>query len=235
MLNFFLPINLICPFNFRKKISILFLRFLPEFRCSNIFAVTKQTRNQIFWWSIKKIFFLKIFTFVLLGGFLDGFSKFWLFIVKICIFNWYLFSYFRKLYHAHAEHTWKRAYAHWAYEEWIFTHAQPVVKCEQFLHVHPCSAYAERISSHSEHTWNEFHRWLSIHGMYLIAGWAYAEMFKSWISRPNQIRFSKILCYRPLGPFGFCKKSERANFLLNFFRPIRYVTIHTLRQPWSLF
>jgi hypothetical protein len=33
-------------------------------------------------------------------------------------------------------------------------------------------------------------------------------MFKSLISRPNRIRFSKISCYRPLGPYGFglCKK-----------------------------
>ncbi len=34
---------------------------------------------------IQKIFFFKIFTMVLLDGFLDGFSKFWFFIVKICI------------------------------------------------------------------------------------------------------------------------------------------------------
>jgi hypothetical protein len=90
--------------------------------------------------------------------------------------------------------------AHWAYEEQIFAHAQPAVKCEQFLHVHLCWAYAERISSHTEHTQNEFHRWLSIRGMDFIAGWAYMKMFKSWISLPNRIRFSKISCYRPLGP-----------------------------------
>ncbi len=30
--------------------------------------------------------------------------------------------------------------------------------------------------------------------------WAYAEMFKSQISRPNRIQFSKISCSRPLGP-----------------------------------
>ncbi len=79
--------------------------------------------------------------------------------------------------------------AHWAYEERFFAHAQPVVKCEQFLHENPCWAYAEQISSHTEHMRNEFHRWLSIRRMDFIAGWAYAEMFKSWISRPNRIRF----------------------------------------------
>ncbi len=54
--------------------------------------------------------------------------------------------------------------AHWADEERIFAHAQPAVKCEQFLHVNLCWAYAERISSLAEHTRNGFHRWLSIRG-----------------------------------------------------------------------
>jgi hypothetical protein len=41
---------------FSKNISILFLRFLPEFRCSNIFAVSEHTRNQIFLASYQKFF-----------------------------------------------------------------------------------------------------------------------------------------------------------------------------------
>ncbi len=75
----------------------------------------------------------------------------------------------------------------------------------------PCWAYAEQILSHTEHTRNEFHRMLSIRRTDFIACWACAEMFKSQISRPNRIRFSKISCYRPLGPygFGFCKKSQK--------------------------
>ncbi len=70
-----------------------------------------------------------------------------------------------------------------------------------------CWAYAERILSHTEHTRNEFHRMLS------ILGTACAEMFKSRISLPIRIRFLKISCYRPLGPygFGFCKKSIKKN------------------------
>ncbi len=55
-------------------------------------------------------------------------------------------------------------------------------------------AYAKRILSLAEH---------------MIAGWACAEMFKSWISQPNRLQCSKISCYRPLRPWGFvfCKKS----------------------------
>ncbi len=40
---------------------------------------------------------------------------------------------------------------------------------------------------------NDFYRSLSIWGNDLNAGWAYPEMFKSRISRPNRIRFSKIV------------------------------------------
>jgi hypothetical protein len=119
--------------------------------------------------------------------------------------NLVFLSIFPKLYHMYAEHTQKRFYhmlnirgtdfiAHWANEERISVHAQPAVKCEQFLH-----------------TQNKFHRILSICGTDFIACWACAEMFKSRISRPNRIRFSKISCYRPLGPYGFsfCKKIKK--------------------------
>ncbi len=97
----------------------------------------------------------------------------------------------------------------WAYEERIFAHAQPAVKFEQFDMYNPCSAYTEQILSHTEHTRNKFHHLLSIRGTDFIECWACAEMFKSRISRPNRIRFSKISFYRSLGPygFGFCKKS----------------------------
>ncbi len=78
ILNFFLTeiksLYALCKFS--KKISLLFLRFSPEFRCSNISAVTEHTRNQIFFERYPKIFFFKIFTLVLLNRFLDGFSNF---------------------------------------------------------------------------------------------------------------------------------------------------------------
>jgi hypothetical protein len=73
---------------FSNKISLLFLRFSPEFRSSNIFAVTEHTRNQIFLERYPNIFFFKMFTWVLLDGFLNGFSKFGFFMVEICILMW---------------------------------------------------------------------------------------------------------------------------------------------------
>jgi hypothetical protein len=45
--------------NFRKKISLSFLRYSPEFRSSNIYAVTEHTQNQIFFERYPKNFFLQ--------------------------------------------------------------------------------------------------------------------------------------------------------------------------------
>jgi hypothetical protein len=75
ILNFFLTEikSLYGLRKFSKKISLLFLRFSPEIRCSNISPVTEHTRNQIFFERYPKNFFPKIFTMVLLDRFLDGF------------------------------------------------------------------------------------------------------------------------------------------------------------------
>ncbi len=162
-------------------------------------------RNQIFLQRYPKKIFSKKFTLVLLDGLLNGFSKFRFFIVEICILIWDFGVIFENYNMRMLSIRWKRFYrilsirgrdfiAYWAYDVQIFAHAQPAVKCEQFLHVNTSWAKAEQISSHTEHTPNEFHRWLSMPGMDFIAGWAYAEIFKSRISRPNRIWFSKISC-----------------------------------------
>ncbi len=62
ILNFFLTKikSLYSLRKFSKKISLLFLRFSPEFWSSNIFAVTEHTRNQIFFLrEISKNFFFQ--------------------------------------------------------------------------------------------------------------------------------------------------------------------------------
>ncbi len=61
ILNFFLTKikSLYSLGKFSKKISLLFLWFSPEFRSSNIFAVTEHTRNQILLERYPKIFFLQ--------------------------------------------------------------------------------------------------------------------------------------------------------------------------------
>ncbi len=59
--EFFFDLNqiLIALRKFSKKISLLFLRFLPKFWCSNISAVTEHTRNKNFLMSYPNIFFLQ--------------------------------------------------------------------------------------------------------------------------------------------------------------------------------
>jgi hypothetical protein len=120
-------------------------------------------------------FFFKIFSLVLLDGFLDGFWKFGLFIVKICILIRYFWVFFENYSMRMLSIRGNDFIAHWAYEERISAHAQPAGKCEQSLHLQSMLSirgtnfiahwpYAERISSHAEHTWNRFHRMLSMRG-----------------------------------------------------------------------
>ncbi len=95
ILNFFLTLikSLYALGKFSKKISLSFLRFSPEFRSSYIYQLSIRG-TKFFLRDIQKKFFFKIFTMVLLNGFLDGFSKFWFFIVEICIFIKYFWVIF---------------------------------------------------------------------------------------------------------------------------------------------
>jgi hypothetical protein len=112
-----------------NKISVLFLRFSPEFRCSNISAVTEHTRNQIFFERYPKNFFFKIFTLVLLDRFLDGFSKFWFFTGEIFILIrdfWVIFeNYSMRMLSIRGNDF----IACWAYAEPISSHAEQSRKC----------------------------------------------------------------------------------------------------------
>jgi hypothetical protein len=78
-------------------------------------------------------------------GFLDGFWKFRLFIVKICILMWYFWVLFEN-----------------------YSMRMLSIRGNDFI---ACWTYAEPILSHTEHTRNEFHRMLSILGTDFIACW----------------------------------------------------------------
>jgi hypothetical protein len=137
---------------FSKKVSLCFLRFSPEFRSSNIYAVTEHTRNQFFFERYPKNFFLNIFTMVLLDGFINGFSKFWFFIVEICILVrdfWVIFE--------------------------NYCLGMQRICGNDFI---ACWAYEERISSHAEHMPNEFSRMLSVRwnfDSFYMDIWTHAE------------------------------------------------------------
>ncbi len=149
---------------FSKKISLLFLRFSPEFRSSNIFAVTEHTRNQIFLERYPKNFFFKMFTWVLFDGFLNCFSKFGFFIVEICILMWdfwIIFENYSIL--SHTEHTRKPFHRTLSI---LRTNFSVCSASGKMLTVFTCTIYAE-------HTGKWFYRTLSIRGNDLNAGWAY--------------------------------------------------------------
>ncbi len=133
--------------------------------------------EQNFFGELSKKMFLKIFTLVLSVGFLDSFSNFRLFWVKIYSLIWYFWVIFENYSMPTAEHTWKRIYrtvsirgndfiAHWAYAELIFAYAQPAEKC----------FYSFYMYIYAEHTGKWFYRTLSIRGNDLNDGWAYAEI-----------------------------------------------------------
>jgi hypothetical protein len=86
-LNFFLPkSNPYMPLiNFRKKIRLVCFDFRQNFEVRTFTRWLSIRGTKFFLRNIPKFFFFKIFTMVLLDGLLDGFSKFWFFIIEICI------------------------------------------------------------------------------------------------------------------------------------------------------
>ncbi len=133
---------------------------------------------------IQKIFFWKIFTLVLLDGFLDNFSKFRFFIGEICIlirdFWVILENYSMRMLSIRRNDF----IAHWAYEETISSRLS--IRGMNF-----------RVCSASGKMWTvfTFQFMLSIRGTNLIAHWAYAERISS-MAEPTRNRFHRMLSMR---------------------------------------
>ncbi len=165
--DFFLPkSNPFMPFvNVRKKIRFFSFDFRQNFDVRTFPRWLSIRGTKFILRDIQKFFCLKIFTFVLLDRFLDGFSKFGFFVGEICILIrdfWVIFeNYSMRMLSIRGNDFYRMLsirgtdfIASWAYEERISAHAQPAVKCEHFYMYNPCWVYAERILSHTEHTGN---------------------------------------------------------------------------------
>ncbi len=139
--------------------SLLFLRFSPEFRSSNIFAVTEHTQNQIFLERYPKKIFLQNF---------HGFSKFGFFIVEICILIWDYWVICENYSMRMLSIRENDFIAHWAYVETISSHTE-----------HTPNEFSFYMCSYAEHMGKWFYRTLSIRGNYLNAGWAYEARISS--------------------------------------------------------
>ncbi len=164
--------------NFRKKFSFFSFDFRQNFDVPTFPRWLSKRGTKFFWWAIQ-IFFFKIFSLVILDGFLDGFWKFRLFIVKICILIWYLWVFLKII-----------ACVCWAYAETILSHAEHTRnRFHRTLSIRrtnfrACSASGKMwtvftCTIHAGHTRNEFYCTLSIRGMNFIACWAYAELISS--------------------------------------------------------
>ncbi len=156
---------------FEKKIA--FLRFSPEFQSSNIFAVTEQWAysEPNFFEEISKKILFNMFTWVLLDGFLNGFSKFGFFKVEICILIWdfWVILSIRG----------NDFIAHWAYEDTISSHTEHTPNEFSRMLSQRKNVNSFYMYSYAEHTGKWFYRTLNIRGNDLNAGWAYEEMISS--------------------------------------------------------
>ncbi len=201
------------PFvNFRKKIRFFSFDFRQNFDVRTFPWWLSIRGTKFFWWAIQKFFFFKIFTLVLLDGFLDGFWKFRLFIFKICILMWYFskivacvcWAYAETIL-LHAEHTRNRFY------RILGTNFRACSACGKMWTVFTCTV-------HAQHTRNEFYRTLSIRGTNFIACWAYLEPISSHaehISAESNTIF-KNLVLQALGTtwFRFLQKKSKKNVML---------------------
>ncbi len=184
--NFFLPkSNPYMPLvNFRKKFRFVSFDFCQNFEVPTFSRWLSICGTQVFFRDIQK-FFSKMFTLLLLDGFLNGFSKSRIFIVKICILIcdfWVIFeNYSMRMLSicgkilSHKERTRKQFHRTLSIRETNFRACSAsgkmwtVFTCKYMLSICgtnfiPHRAYAEQISSLAEHTRNGFHRWLSISG-----------------------------------------------------------------------
>ncbi len=144
--------------------------------------MTEHTRNQKFFERYpKNFFFFKIITLVLLDGFLNGFSKFLFFIGVICILIrdfWVIFeNYSMRLLSIRGNDF----IACWAYAEPISSHTEHTrneFSCMLSMLGNFDSFYMD-IWTHAEQTGKRFHRKLSIRGNDFTACWAYGERISS--------------------------------------------------------
>ncbi len=118
--------------------------------------------------------FPKMFTWVLFVDFLDGISKFRLFIVKICILILDFLVMFENYSMRLLSIRGNDFVAHWEYEETISSHTEHALN--EFLRM---LSQRKNVKSfymyiYAEHTGKWFYRTLSFRGNDINAGWAYA-------------------------------------------------------------
>ena len=169
--------------NFRKNVWLFSFDFRQNFDVRTFPRWLSIRGTKFLLRDIRKIFFQTLHL-VLLYRFLEGFSKFGFFIGEICILIWDFWVIFKN-----------------------YSMCMLSIRGNNFI---ACWAYTEPISSHAEHTRNEFPRlfsqrynvnflhvqsMLSIRGMNFITHWAYAELISSHAEHTGN-RFHRMLSMR---------------------------------------
>ncbi len=160
--------------NFRTKFRFFSLDFCQNFEVW-IFSWWLSIRGtKFFWRDNRKIVFSKCSL-----GFLNGFSKFRFFIVKICILIWDFLVIFENhsmcLLSIHGNNF----IAHWAYEETISSHTEHMPNKFSRMLSQRKNVNSFLMYSYAEHTGKWIYRTLSMQGNDLKAGWAHEEMIAS--------------------------------------------------------
>ncbi len=142
--------------------------------------MTEHTRTKFFWRDIQKVFF-KMFTWVLLDGFLNGF--------------WVIFE-------KYSMHILSKSgndfIAHWAYEETISSHTEHTPNEFSGMFSQRKNDNSFYMYRNAEHMGKWFYHTLSIQEYDFNAGWAYEEMISSLTEHTG-----KCLKVEYLGHIGY--------------------------------
>ncbi len=164
--------------NFWKKFRFFSFDFRQNFDVRT-FPRWLSIRGPNFFLEIFKKVFFKSFTLVLLDRSLDGFSKFGFFIGEDCILIrdfWVIFeNYSMPMLSIRGNDF----IAYWAYAEPISSHAEHTRNEFPRMLSQRWNVNIFTCTIHAEHTRNEFYRTLNILGTDFIACWAYWELISS--------------------------------------------------------
>ncbi len=171
--------------NFRKFFCFFSFDFRQNFEVQTFSRWLSIRGTKYFWRDIQNFFFqnVHLVTWVLLDGFLNGFSKIRFFIVEIYILIrdfWVIFeNYSMRMVSIRGNDF----IAHWAYEETISSHTEHTRK--RFHRTLSIRRTNFRVCSASGKTVFACTAMLSVRGNDFIAPWAYEEMI---LSHPEHTR-----------------------------------------------
>jgi hypothetical protein len=136
--------------NFQKKNWFFSFIFCQNFDVRTFSRWLRIRGTKFFWWAIKNFFKLNFHSGPIRWVFRWFFKILIIYSQNLHFYLVYWVIFEKKLYHAHAEHTWKQ-FCTLSIREKNFPACSASGKMWTVFTCHPCWAYAERILSHIEH------------------------------------------------------------------------------------